>query len=68
MGVLTISTRGSFETPKTVHFTAQTNGHAHAVAQAIQYLSTEVLPAAIAQDHKLQEEGASPEYGFTIPH
>lgn len=67
MGVLQISTRGSFKYRGTASFSAQTHGHAHAVALAIQYLSTQVLPAAIEQDHRLQAEGAEPTQGFAAP-
>jgi hypothetical protein len=70
MGLLRISTGGSFP-DRVRRFTAIEHGHAHAVAEAIAWLSAEVLPAAIAQDHRLQEEGASPRQGFargpTIP-
>lgn len=63
MGVLTITTDGSFpHRHKT--FGAIDRGHAHAVAQAIRYLSEEVLPDAIAQDHRLHDEGARPREGF----
>lgn len=66
MGVLTIETAGSFpRRPRT--FGAITNGHAHAVAQAIAYLADEVLPAAIEQDHRLHEQGAKPRDGFGRP-
>lgn len=66
MGVLNISTSGSFPT-RSRSFQAIWNGHAHAVAQAIEWLSSEVLPDAIAQDHLLHEEGAKPANGFVRP-
>ena len=40
------------------------HGHADAVAQAIEYLSKELLPFATALDHKLHEAKESPRYGF----
>lgn len=66
MGVLTINTRGSFPNHNRT-FEAQYNGHAHAVAEAIQFLSTVVLPEAIERDHRLSEQGATPTYGFDRP-
>lgn len=63
MGMLQIKTWGSFPN-KSIEFTAQSRGHAHAVAEAIQYLSEHVLPAAIEQDHKLHEAGHKPADGF----
>ncbi len=46
-------------------FAALHNGHADAVARAIQYLSEVVLPRATALDHELHEEGDTPIKGFT---
>lgn len=66
MGVLNITTGGSFPN-RNKQFGAMDHGHAHAVAQAIAWLSEEVLPAAIEQDHKLHGEGASPRMGFDRP-
>lgn len=66
MGMIDITTHGSFPTRRE-SFTAIEHGHAHAVAEAIQWLSTEVLPAAIEQDHKLHEDGAKPSKGFDRP-
>lgn len=63
MGVLRIETSGSFPY-RAKHFGAMEWGHAHAVAEAIEWLASEVLPAAIAQDHQLQSKGASPRLGF----
>lgn len=63
MGVLRIDMGGSSPTATKV-FGAGGNGHAHAVAQAIAWLAGEVLPAAIAQDHRLAESGAKPLHGF----
>lgn len=70
MGILRIETSGSFPY-RAKHFGAMEWGHAHAVAEAIQWLASEVLPAAIAQDHRLQERGANPRLGWegrtTVP-
>lgn len=63
MGIILIDTYGSFKTNQK-KFRAQTHGHAHAVAEAIEFLSKEVLPEAIAQDHELQKENQYPEEGF----
>lgn len=63
MGMLTITTNGSFGNTHKV-FKSQTNGHAHAIAEAIEYLSSELLPEAIAQDHELHASGGQPEDGF----
>jgi hypothetical protein len=43
------------------------HGHAHAVQQAIAFLTNEVLPEAIERDHKLHEQGAKPSLGFDRP-
>lgn len=67
MGTLTITTGGSFPR-RTKTFQAIHNGHADAVAQAIEWLASEVLPAAIAQDHRLHDEGARPSDGFERVH
>lgn len=66
MGQLTIETRGSFP-PLRAAFSAQESGHAHAVAQAIEWLSSELLPLAIELDHRLHDEGAKPALGFDRP-
>lgn len=64
MGVLKIEAYGSFPyTSKT--FSAQEHGHAHAVAEAIAFLTNDVLPWAISRDHQLQAEGAQPSRGFS---
>lgn len=62
MGQIRIQTWGSFPTRKE-EFTALSHGHAHAVAEAIQFLSTFVLPEAIERDHKLHEDGHKPPGG-----
>ncbi len=66
MGYLVVETGGSFPSHRR-QFSAQSAGHAHAVAQAIAYLAEEVLPAAIAQDHRLHKKGAMPDRGFEAP-
>lgn len=63
MGTITIQTNGSFG-QKTKSFKAITNGHADAVAQAIEWLSGELLPDSISQDHELHNDGCKPENGF----
>ena len=63
MGIITINTAGSFGESNKV-FSAQTHGHSDAVAQAIEYLSSNLLPKSIAQDHSLHEEGCEPDKGF----
>jgi hypothetical protein len=66
MGKLTIELAGSFEKKGRREFSALDGGHAQAVAEAIAYLADEVLPSAIAQDHKLQEQGHYPSLGFGV--
>lgn len=63
MGQLNIKTWGSFpQRDKT--FSAMTRGHAHAVSEAIRFLSEEVLPEAIERDHRLHDSGEKPALGF----
>ena len=69
MGMITVQLAGSFSksagfTTGSNSFSAMGHGHADAVARAIEYLASDVLPRAIALDHKLQSEGAKPEGGF----
>ena len=63
MGTIRIQFNGSFGKNEK-NFTALTHGHAHAVGEVIKYLAEEVLPEAIASDHKLHSEGYFPEHGF----
>lgn len=63
MGFINITTGGSFPTRRK-GFDAIRHGHAHAVAEAIEWLATVVLPAAIDQDHRLHDQGAKPAAGF----
>lgn len=65
MGMIRIIVGGSFEHEDAV-FTAMEGGHAQAVADAIAFLSRQVLPKAIRQDHQLQHEGAFPANRFGI--
>lgn len=70
MGYINVQVRGSFVGQFGIkgvdeQFSAMEHGHADAVARAIEYLSSVVLPRATALDHKLQAEGAQPSAGFT---
>lgn len=62
MGVITIVTQGSFG-QKDARFSAMKHGHAHAVNEAIEWL-TRLMAESIDKDHKLRDEDASPENGF----
>ena len=64
MGNIIITVQGSFKNPTTQAFSAMHGGHAQAVAEAIKFLSNDLLPQAIQQDHELHETGAKPEIGF----
>jgi hypothetical protein len=64
MGQIDISIAGSFGPRKAKSFSAMSKGHAHAVAEAIAWLSSEVLPDAIANDHDCHGEGEKPPGGF----
>jgi len=63
MGEIFIKTNGSFGIQEKF-FQAIYNGHADAVAQAIEWLASELLPEATAKDHELHDEGVKPEDGF----
>jgi len=63
MGMIRIELGGSFGGNIKV-VSAMQNGHADAVAQVLEWLAAEVLPCAIALDHKLHDEGEKPEQGF----
>lgn len=65
MGMITIEVVGSFGR-KYKAFSAQETGHADAVAQAIEWLSSELLPSAIRNDHKCHDEGVRPNKGFAV--
>lgn len=64
MGQIDVTIAGSFGPRKSKSFSAMKKGHAHAVAEVIAWLSTEVLPDAIANDHDCHTEGAKPSDGF----
>ena len=64
MGVINISIQGSFRKATTRQFSAMHGGHAQAVSEAIEFLSGELLPDAIEQDHQLHDDGARPDVGF----
>lgn len=63
MGRITITFAGSFGGDSR-SFSAMSHGHAHAVAEAIDYLAGEKLPQAIAQDHALHSDGDAPSDGW----
>lgn len=70
MGYINVSVGGSFVghfgiRGVTEQFSAMENGHADATARAIEYLSSVVLPRAIALDHDLHNKGHAPSGGFT---
>lgn len=65
MGYIKVEVGGSFSPHRAESFGAQNYGHADAVARAIEFLSSEVLPAAIAQDHALHSEGHEPSVGWS---
>lgn len=64
MGYINIAIGGSFDTEKARAFTAMTHGHAHAVREALAYLTGDVLRKAINLDHQLHGEGDAPPGGF----
>jgi hypothetical protein len=65
MGLINVNVQGSFRNGGSQSFSAMSNGHAHAVTEAIAFLVNEVLPEAINQDHELHDDGAKPSRGFT---
>ncbi len=58
MGMITISTHGSFPT-ESYEVSAEDGGHANAIQRAIGWLNDR-LPAAIVLDHKLHAQGDMP--------
>ena len=66
MGVITITVQGSFMERNTKQFSALHGGHALAVAEAIEFLSKDLLPKSIQQDHMLHSNGDKPGIGFGI--
>lgn len=66
MGQIRIDIGGSFgERQET--FSALDHGHADAVAQAIEFLASVVLPWATRLDHRLHDEGDGPRSGWHRP-
>ena len=64
MGMIRVEITGSFKPCRVKTVSAQKNGHAAAVAEIIAWLSSDVLPKAIRQDHDLHEEGFKPDGPF----
>ena len=62
MGMIIIETRGSLGTRKE-EFSCLHHGHAHAVNEAIKYL-TERMTHAVNLDHKLHDGESQPDSGF----
>jgi len=67
MGAIHIDVLGSFKPNAVKSFSALEHGHAQAVADAIQWLTNNVLPKAIANDHKCQQQNVYPDKGFGKP-
>ena len=63
MGMVSITMKGSFPY-KEKTFSAMKHGHAAAVSEAIAWLSKDILPKAIRQDHDLHERGEKPAERF----
>lgn len=63
MGFLNIVIGGSFPAAHK-QFGAMEHGHAHAVIDALRYLTDTVLPAAVEQDMRLLEAGQRPAKDF----
>ena len=63
MGMIKIELMGSFGTRRNT-FAAQTRGHAHAIAEAMEWLARCELPRAIRMDHDLHDEDERPADGF----
>lgn len=72
MGMISVSIGGSFSSASnkghrvtgSKQFSALTHGHAHAVQEAIAFLTNDVLPVAINLDHELHDDGEAPNAGF----
>lgn len=64
MGMIRIEVAGSFDREPAQAFSAEANGHAAAVAEAIRWLAGTVLPKAIANDHRCHTDGVAPSNGF----
>lgn len=63
MGMITITLNGSFGS-RTQTFSAQSQGHAAAVAKAIDWMASGPMQEAIANDHRCHEDGIEPSEGF----
>lgn len=63
MGTIKIVTAGSFKEHTKV-FSAQTHGHVNAVAEAIEWLSKDLLPEANTSDHRYHDEDIKPSDGW----
>lgn len=64
MGSITITVQGSFGAHKAHTISAMTGGHAQAVGEAIKYLTEDILPRAIKNDHECHRDGIQPSEGF----
>lgn len=64
MGMVKVETAGSFKPRRSTVFSAMHGGHARAVAEAIEFLASVVLPEAIRLDHELHGQGKKPLGGF----
>jgi hypothetical protein len=68
MGMIRILVEGSFDPHDDKIFSAMKEGHAKTVADAIKWLAEDVLPKAIQNDHKCQQDGEYPENRFGLRH
>ena len=59
MGTVNVEVLGSFTKKLIVQYSVEEGGHAFAITRAISDL-TEILPAAIALDHKLAKDNIVP--------
>ena len=64
MGKIVVSIQGSFGSPREKVFSTIKRGHADAVARAIEWLSSDILPKATVRDHELHSEGDAPTDGW----
>jgi hypothetical protein len=63
MGSIVLNIRGSFGY-RNATFSAQSHGHAQAVADAAKYLLEVEMPKAIINDHACHSDGITPSEGF----
>ena len=66
MGSIRIVMGGSFGYPNERTFTANEEGHAKAVADAIKWLAEDILPKAITNDHECQRDDQYPTNKFGL--